>query len=208
MKTVYSKDRTSIAFDQSGAGSVVILVAGGMGLRSNPTFRQLEASLAPHFTAHNYDRRGRGDSGDTLPYAVLREIEDIEAVIDEAGGFAHLFGISSGATLALEAAATFPHKIQKLALYDPPILLDDSRPPLPDEYVAYVNELLAAGQREEAVEYFLQEALQIPPDGIAPIRAEPGWQTMLTLAHTIAYDGMIMEETMSGKGIPWERWQV
>lgn len=207
MKTVHSTDGTLIAFDPSGAGPALILVAGGMGLRSNPTFRRLEVLLAPHFTVYNYDRRGRGDSGDTLPYAVVREIEDIAALIEEAGGSAHLFGISSGATLALEAAATFPHKIEKLALYDPPILLDDSRPPLPDNYVAHVNVLLAAGQREEAVEYFLQEALQIPAEDIAPIRADPEWQTLREMAPTIAYDGMIMAEMMSGKGIPWKRWQ-
>ena len=178
-----------------------------MGVRSNPMFRQLETVLASHFTVYNYDCRGRGDSGDTLPHAVSHEIEDIEALIEEAGGAAYLFGISSGATLALEAAAMFPHNIKKLALYDPPFLLDDSRSPLPNDYVAHVNELLAVGQRDEAVEYFLQEALRIPSADIAPMRNDPEWQIMVALAHTIAYDGMIMEEMMSGKGIPLERWQ-
>lgn len=207
MKTVLSKDGTPIVFDQSGKGPVIILVAGGMGVRADPMFRQLAGLLAPYFTVYNYDRRGRGDSGDTLPYAVGREIEDIEALIDEAGGSAYLFGISSGATLALETAALMPSKIKKLVLYDPPFLLDDSRPPLPDSYVAHVQELIATGQRDEAVEYFLQEALRIPAKDIAPIRAEVGWQTMLALAHTIVYDGMIMGEMMSGKGIPLERWR-
>src|SRR5262245_39207119 len=128
MKTVTSKDGTIIAFDQLGKGPAVILVNGALGTRSYATPDSMASILSKQFTAIDYDRRGRGDSGDTPPYAVQREIEDIEALIDSAGGSAFLFGNSSGAVLALEAARVLPNKIKKLAMYEPPFIIDDSRP--------------------------------------------------------------------------------
>src|SRR5512145_2120721 len=120
MKTVISKDGTRIAFDQSGQGPVVIFVDGALQYRAfDQGMAQLADLLAQHFTVIHYDRRGRGDSTDTQPYAIQREIEDIEALIDEAGGSAYLYGISSGASLAMEAAIELPRKIKKLALYEP-----------------------------------------------------------------------------------------
>src|SRR5438552_7603497 len=130
MNIVRSKDGTPIAFDRSGEGPAVILVTGALGLRSHPMFEQLAALLAPHFTVYTYDRRGRGGSGDTPPYAVEREVEDIEALVDEAGGSAYVFGSSSGAALALEAA-TRSNRITKLALYEDPVIVDGTRPPMP-----------------------------------------------------------------------------
>src|SRR5438105_8372166 len=118
--TVTSKDGTRIAYDKIGHGPPVILVAGALCARSFWSGPGLAKLLAPHFTVYNYDRRGRGDSGDTRPYAVAREIEDIEALIDEAGGSAYLYGHSSGAALVLEAAILLGQKIKKLALYDAP----------------------------------------------------------------------------------------
>src|SRR5688500_16908076 len=123
MRTVRSKDATTIAFDQSGTGPALILVGGMFEQRAmDSETAQLAAFplLGQHFTVFHYDRRGRGDSTDTLPYAVAREIEDIEALIDEAGGAAFLFGISSGAALALEAALALGEKVKKVALYEPP----------------------------------------------------------------------------------------
>src|SRR4030095_16123780 len=118
MKTVTSKDGTRIAFDQSGEGPVVILVDGALQYRAfDQGMAELANLLAPHFTVIHYDRRGRGDSTDTKPYALEREIEDIEAVVDAAGGSASLYGISSGAALAMEAAIALPRKINKLAMY-------------------------------------------------------------------------------------------
>src|SRR6266508_6889305 len=106
MNKALSKDGTPIAFDKTGQGSPVILVGGALQYRAvDPRTAQLAALLAQHFTVFHYDRRGRGDSGDTLPYAVEREIEDLEALINEAGGSAHLYGVSSGGALALAAAA-------------------------------------------------------------------------------------------------------
>ena len=115
MKTVNSKDGTTIAFDQLGQGSVVILVNGAMGTRSHAAPGSLADILSKQLTVIDYDRRGRGDSGDTLPYAVQREIEDIEALIEAAGGSAFLFGTSSGAILALEAARVLPGKVKTWA---------------------------------------------------------------------------------------------
>ncbi len=130
-KTVTSKDGTLVAFEQTGGGPVVILVTGALADRSGA--RWLAKHLAEHFTVINYDRRGRGKSTDTQPYAVEREVEDIEALIDATGGSAFVFGVSSGAVLALEAASELGGKVQKLFLYEPPFIVDDSRPPMPHD---------------------------------------------------------------------------
>ena len=148
MNTVTSKDGTTIAYDQVGAGSPVILVAGALGDRTSPIIADLATLLAPHFTAITYDRRGKGDSGDTLPYAVEREIEDLDALIDAVGGSAALYGISSGAVLALAAGNALPGKVTKLALYEPPFIVDDSHPPVPDDFASRLGELVAAGRHE------------------------------------------------------------
>lgn len=126
------------------------MVTGALGNRSHPVERKLAARPAEHLTVLNYDRRGRGDSRDTSPYAVGREIEDVEALIDEAGGSAFVYGISSGAILALRATGKFPNKVKKLALYEPPFILDDSRPALPEDYVTQLNEAVAAENRSAA----------------------------------------------------------
>ncbi len=139
---VTSKDGTRIAFDRSGDGPALILVGGALSDRS--AWAPLAKLLAPRFTVFSYDRRGRGDSEDTPPYSVEREIEDIEALIDEAGGAAFVHGQSSGAVLALEATAKLPAKVKKLSLYEPPFIIDDSRPPPPENFVKHINELIAA----------------------------------------------------------------
>ncbi|HEX6509728.1 MAG TPA: alpha/beta hydrolase, partial [Chloroflexota bacterium] len=144
MPQVISKDGTAIAYERSGDGPPIILVAGASADRSADA--PLAALLAQHFTVFNYDRRGRGDSGDTLPYAVEREIEDIDALVTEAGGSAYVYGSSSGAVLALDAAA-HGLPITKLALYEAPFIADDSRPPLPDDYVSRLTELAATRRR-------------------------------------------------------------
>jgi uncharacterized protein YndB with AHSA1/START domain/alpha-beta hydrolase superfamily lysophospholipase len=203
-RRVTSKDGTSIAFDRLGTGPAVILVTGATGVRSG--MAHLAAVLAPHFTVFNYDRRGRGESGDTVPYAVAREVEDLDALIDEASGSAFVYGISSGAVLALDAASTLPTKVKKLALYEPPFILDDSRPPLPHDYVQQLDAAIAAGRRGDAVEIFMTKALRIPEEYLAPMRNGPMWAAMEAVAHTIAYDGTIMGDTMSGKPLPANAW--
>ena len=204
MRTVLSKDGTAIAFDQSGQGPALILVAGATATRLAEA--SLAAALAPHFTVFAYDRRGRGASSDTAPYAVEREVEDIEALINEAGGSAFVFGHSSGAVLALEAARLLPTKITKLAVYEPPFIIDDRRPPVPQDYVPHLNELIAAGRRDEAVEYFMTDAMLVPAEMVAQMRQSPMWPQIEAVAHTIPYDGTIMGDTMSGNPSTIRKW--
>jgi pimeloyl-ACP methyl ester carboxylesterase len=220
MRTVTSKDGTTIAYDQIGTGPAIILINGALGTRSNAAPDSLADILSKQFTAIDYDRRGRGDSGDTLPYAVQREIEDIEALIDGSGGSAFLFGTSSGAILALEAAHAMPNKVKKLALYEPPFIIDDSRPPLPVDYVEQLNAATAAGRPGDAVEIFMTKALLIPPEFVAMMRnapmsqtfgdeagaKPPEWADMEKVAHTLAYDGMIVKDFLAGKPLPPKRW--
>ena len=188
MDQVTSHDGTTIAFDRMGSGSPVILVCGGSTDRmSNVPLAEL---LAQHFTVLNYDRRGRGDSGDTLPYAVDREVEDIEALIRDVGGSAALYGTSSGAALALEAAASgLP--IMKLALWEPPFILDENARP-PADQVAQYEKMVAEGRRGDAVEYFMTQVVHLPAEFVAEARTAPWWPAQEALAHTLAYDAIVM----------------
>ncbi len=206
MQRVRSKDGTAIAFDRSGKGPTVILIGGALQYRAiDPRTAQLAALLAPHFTVFHYDRRGRGDSEDTPPYATEREIEDLETLVAEGGGAAFVFGMSSGAVLALDTAA-HGLAIAKLALYEPPFVVDSSRPPLPDNYVTHLNELVSSGQRGDAVEYFMTKAADVPEEFVAPMRNEPFWQAFEVVAHTLAYDGAFMADTVRGQPLPTKRW--
>jgi pimeloyl-ACP methyl ester carboxylesterase len=206
MENVTSKDGTAIAYDRSGQGPAVILVGGALSVRNSsiPMFRQLAALLEPHFTVINYDRRGRGDSTDTPPYTVQREIEDIEALIDAAGGSASLYGLSSGAILALEAASKLPTKVKKLALYEPPFIIDDSVPPLPNDYVEQLNRMTVEGRRGDAVALFMK-VVGVPEEFIPQMRNDPSWAEMEAVAHTLAYDGIVIGDTGSGKPLPADR---
>jgi pimeloyl-ACP methyl ester carboxylesterase len=201
MSAVRSDDGTRIAFDRSGAGPPLVLVLGALNDRSNAA--PLAEVLATHFTVYAYDRRARGDSGDTPPYAVDREIEDIDALISEAGGSAVVYGHSSGAVLALGAAAR-GLAIPKLALYEPPFVVDDSRPPLPDDYVSTLEELAASGRRGDAVAYFVTTGVGLPSEFAEQMRNAPMWPAFEALAPTLAYDGIIMRDTMSGRALPSE----
>jgi pimeloyl-ACP methyl ester carboxylesterase len=199
MDTVRSKDGTRIAYDRVGNGPPVLLVGGATATRSDPDAEELAQRLSLHFTAINYDRRGRGDSGDTLPYAVAREIEDIEALIDANGGAAYLFGMSSGGALVLESAAALPGKVVKAAIYEAPYIVDASHAPLPSDYVPHLQALVAAGRRGDAVAYFMRAAVGVPEEYIAQMRSQPMWPGLEKIAHTIAYDGMVMGDKMAGK---------
>jgi pimeloyl-ACP methyl ester carboxylesterase len=205
MNTVTSKDGTVIAYDQLGAGPPVILVAGALGVRAYPVMGELAQLLAAHFTVINYDRRGRGDSGDALPYAVAREIEDIDALIAAAGGSAYLYGISSGANLALAAANALPGKVTKLALYEPPVIVDDSRPPMPADYLQQINDFVSTGRRGDAVDLFMRH-VGVPEEFIPQMHSMPMWPQMEQAAHTLAYDGIIMGDTQSGQPLAPGQW--
>jgi pimeloyl-ACP methyl ester carboxylesterase len=188
MHNLTSRDGTTIAYDRLGDGPPVVLVCGGSTDRMANA--GLAAELATDFTVYNYDRRGRGDSGDTLPYAVEREVEDIAAVIEAAGGSANLYGTSSGAALAMEAAASgLP--IIKLALWEPPYSVA-GRPDLPADTSTVYTELVEAGRRGDAVEYFMLKVVGLPPEFAAGARQAPWWARQEALAHTLAYDAKVM----------------
>ena len=188
MNQVTSKDGTSIAFDQLGQGAPVILVSGGSVDRGANA--ALASLLAEHFTVFNYDRRGRGPSGDTQPYAVEREVEDIEAVVKAAGGSAYLYGTSSGAALALEAARQLP-SITKLALWEPPFILDPTMRP-PADTAKTFHELVGAGKRGDAAEYFMAKVVGMPAEFVAFAKSQPWWAAQEAIAHTLEYDATIM----------------
>jgi pimeloyl-ACP methyl ester carboxylesterase len=206
VQSVTSADGTPIGFERTGSGPAVILVYGASGTRAHPMWTELADRLSANFTVYNYDRRGRGDSGDTAPYAIAREIEDIEALIDDAGGTAFIYGVSSGAVLALEAADALAHKVTKLALYEPPFIVDDSHAPLPDNYVQKLDAAIAAGNPSKALEIFFTDAFGMPAEYVEPMKAEPWWNETAKVAHTIAYDGRIMGTTMSGNPLPAGAW--
>jgi pimeloyl-ACP methyl ester carboxylesterase len=204
--TIASRDGTVIAFDRSGEGSPVLLVGGAFQHRAfDPPTARLAELLASHFTVYHYDRRGRGASGDTAPYAVDREIEDIEALIEAAGDSAYVFGDSSGAVLALRAAGQ-GLAISKLALYEPPFIVDDSRPPLPTDYLDVLTELVADGRRGDAVEYFMTTAVGLPSEFVDQMRREPFWPAFEAVAHTLPYDAAVMANTGSGSPTPLHQW--
>lgn len=203
MKKVLSRDGTAIAFDRSGQGPTLILVGGATVTRLAEA--SLAAALTPYFTVFAYDRRGRGESGDTAPYAVEREVEDIEALIAEAGGSAFVFGHSSGAVLALEAARLLPTRITKLALYEPPFIIDDSRPPAPGDYAARLTQLVAEGRRGDAVALFMTE-VGTPAEVVAHMRQSPMWPGLEAIAPTLAYDVTILGNTQSGDPSTLRKW--
>ena len=188
MQTVTSKDGTTIAFDNSGSGPAVILVDGALGSRGFESgLGQLAALLSEQFTVYHYDRRGRGDSGDHQPYALEREIEDIEALIDHAGGSAFMYGISSGAALAMEAAIKLGDKIKKLAMYEAPYNDD---PQARRNWVNYVEDIkghIAAGRGDEAVLRFMM-LVGMSPDDVPGVREEPWFALLAAMGHTLLYD--------------------
>ena len=206
MKTVTSKDGTTIAYDQAGTGPLLVLVDGALNSRSFGLNGPLAPILADRFTVVTYDRRGRGDSGDTQPYAVQREIEDLAAVIDVVGGPAYVYGISSGAGLALEAASAVPTKVAKLALYEPSFVVDGTRPPVPADAVEQVTDLLARNRRGAAVKLFLREDAQVPAMVVAVMPLMPAWGKLKAAAHTLPYDLTIMDGGQQGRPLPPGRW--
>ena len=192
MEKIRSSDGTEIAFDRLGDGPPVVLVSGASCARD--VHAQLAELLADRFTVLNYDRRGRGDSGDTAPYTVDREIGDLAAVLDAAGPAAAVFGNSSGAVLALRAAAAgLP--IARLALWEPPLMTDPDAPRRQREYATELSALLAAGRRGDAMALFLG-LVGVPAEMIAGMRGAPMWPGMEAIAPTLGYDAAVMGDSM------------
>jgi pimeloyl-ACP methyl ester carboxylesterase len=204
MKKVLSRDGTPIAYERLGSGPPLILVDGALCHRTFGPMPKLAPLLASEFTVFMYDRRGRGGSGDTQPYAVERELEDIDALIQEAGGSAFIYGISSGAALALEAANR-GLAVRKVAVYEAPFIVDDTRPPLPDDYLPRLTEMIAAERRGDAVRHFMK-VVGVPRLLVATMRFTPAWSKLKAVAHTLVYDTNIVQDHQRGKPLPLTRW--
>jgi len=196
MNKVTSKDGTTIAYDQAGSGQPVILIDGALCYRSFGPMGELAKLLAPQFTVITYDRRGRGDSSNSKPFAVEREIEDIEALIDQAGGSASLFGVSSGGSLALEAALKLGRKVQKLAIYEAPYNSDAAAGQEYKQYRKQLSETLAAGRRGDAVVLFMK-LVGNPAEQIEGMRQAPVWSMFEAVAPTLAYDAAALGDDRS-----------
>jgi pimeloyl-ACP methyl ester carboxylesterase len=206
MSIVKSKDGTAIAYDQTGTGPAVILVGGALNSRTFGVMGPVVPLLEPRYTVIHYDRRGRGDSGNTKPYAVKREVDDLEALIDAVGGSAYVYGNSSGAALALEAANQLGDKVKKLVVYEAPFVVDNSRAPLPTNFVAHLDELTAANQRGAAVKYFMTKGVGVPAFGVAMMRIMPVWSKLKAMADTLPYDAATLGDAASGKPLPAQHW--
>ncbi len=194
-----SGDGTSIAFERLGDGPPVILIGGAPCDRAMT--RPLAEELAKYFTVVNYDRRGRGDSGDTQPYAVEREIEDLGALIAEAGGTASVYGHSSGAGLALRAAA-HGLPITRLVLHEAPYVPDtEEERRVAREYSEKLEVVLSEDRRGDAVELFMT-TVGVPAEVVEGMRSEPWWAGMEAVAPTLAYDSQIMGDISRGGTVP------
>ncbi|TCC35171.1 alpha/beta fold hydrolase [Kribbella sindirgiensis] len=201
MNTVVSKDGTTIAYDRRGNGPALVLVDGALCSRAQGPMPDLAEALADRFTVYNYDRRGRGDSGDAGEYAVEREIEDLAAVIEAAGGSAYVYGSSSGAALSLRAtAAGVP--IEKLVAFEPPYVVDDSRKQIPRTWIADLQAL----EPGDAIKYFFTKGIGLPGIFVTMMKLMPAWKPMKAVAHTLPYDAQMLGQNCFGEPMDTEQW--
>ncbi len=207
MNTVISKDGTAIAYEKLGTGEPLILIDGALCYRSFGPMKKFASLLSNNFTVYWYDRRGRGDSGDSPNYSPDREVEDLDALINEAGGSAFLLGLSSGAGLAIRAAEK-KLKIKKMALYEPPFVWDKNGGKPAVDHEAALKEILMTGQRGKAVKYFMVTMVGAPAIAAFVMQLMPMWKKLKGVAHTLPYDSAIMgnwsvpEEKISAITIP------
>ncbi|WP_240231425.1 alpha/beta fold hydrolase [Devosia lacusdianchii] len=206
MPTVTSRDGTIIGYDRKGAGPAIILVAGATQYRDVDTTvtPALAELLSARFTVINYDRRGRGESGDTAPYAVAREIEDIASLIDLAGGRAGLFGMSSGAVLALEAGVALAGKVSGVVMYEPPIDPEQSSATAWREHAEMVA-LAEQGDGDGMMVAFMS-GVGMPPEAVEGFRQSPAWPAYAAIGLTIEHDYRVMAEATDGDRHP-ARWR-
>ena len=190
-QTILSKDGTTIAYDTVGKGPVVIQVLGA--LNSRKTGAKLAKVLAPHFTVISYDRRGRGDSTDTPPYAPEREVEDLAAIIEAVGESVYLYGHSSGAAIVLDAAMKLPKQIKKIAIYEVPYALGSDEQKAAKEYNRQLKKLLAAENNGDAVALFLGY-IGVSEKQIGALKHLPMWKGLVAMAPTLAYDSDVLGE--------------
>ncbi|RZQ61673.1 alpha/beta fold hydrolase [Amycolatopsis suaedae] len=206
MQTFNSADGTTIAYWKTGSGPAIIVISNVA--EDHTGVAGLADKLSEHFTVYTFDRRGRGASGDPQPYDPAREIEDITALVDIAGGSAALAGGSGGCGFTLDAASALGDKVTGVYLYDPAFIVDDSRPPAPADYLETVQALVAAGKRSEAVEYVMTQLIRVPAEYIEPMKQDPSWDQMARYAHTYAYEGRILRGLQDGKPLPADRWSI
>jgi pimeloyl-ACP methyl ester carboxylesterase len=204
MPMTRSADGTLIAFDEIGQGPALLLVDGALCHRGFGPMKELAGLLSKHFTVYIYDRRGRGESSDTAPWALEREVEDIMALLAAAGGSASVMGLSSGAALALEAARSGA-PIRRLALYEAPFVVDDTNPPLPDDYLPRLKAFVAGNQRGAAVKQFMR-LVGVPRLMLGIMPLMPMWKKLTAVAPTLVYDISIVEPYQKGRPLPADRW--
>lgn len=206
MSKVLSADGTAIAYETLGRGEPVILVGGLFSYRAWPQTHELARLLARSFTVVNYDRRGRGESGDTQPYAVQREIEDLDALIEAVGGSACLCGSSSGGVLALKAAAA-GSVVKKLAVYEPPVVVPGTGRIPPEDFVSRLNHLAAADRRAAMAKHFFAEVMGLPRPMVSamPLMRRP-WKRIKAVAHTAPYEAAIIEDNLRGRPLRAQQW--
>lgn len=205
--TVTSKDGTRIAYDREGEGPALILVDGAMCYRDSGPAKPLAAKLTQDFTVITYDRRGRGASSDRQPWAVDREIEDLDALLSQSGP-AFVYGISSGAALAMEAANRLgPSRIRKLVVYEAPFIVDDSHSPLPGDFHQQLCDFVAANRRGDAVKLFMRR-VGVPSFAIFAMQLFPIWKKLCAIAHTLPYDIAIIQDQSRCRPLPGDKWSA
>jgi pimeloyl-ACP methyl ester carboxylesterase len=204
MPFVTSKDGTQIAYETMGSGTAVILVDGALCYRAFGPSKPLAEELKDRFTVYIYDRRGRGESGDTPPYATEREVEDLQAIIEAAGGSVMLYGISSGGALALETANRMP-AVSKVFVYEAPFITDTSRKLAPG-YVERMNELVSTGNRGGALKHFMRTGVGVPAFVVFMMQFMPMWKQLKEVAPTLVYDTALTAPMQASRTIPRGTW--
>lgn len=192
MPFVTSKDGTRIAYETLGQGPPLVLVWGALGARDSPFTRAMREELAKSFTVFDYDRRGRGESGDTAPFSVQKEVDDLRAVCEAAGGNPYVWATSSGAALALEAAAAGV-PMRALAAHEPPYMVGEHAAKFDRGYERKVTKLVAEGKRSEAVSLFMR-TVGVPAPMVWVMRLMPIWNKAVAVAHTLPYDAAAMSD--------------
>jgi pimeloyl-ACP methyl ester carboxylesterase len=201
VERVTSADGTAIAYERRGEGPPIIVVDGALCSRSFGPSPKLAPLLASQFRVITYDRRGRGESGDTAPYAAEREVEDLAALVKIAGNGVSLYGSSSGAALAIRAVAS-GQPVQKLCIYETPFVFPDSPPPLPPDRQSEIEQMVAEGRRGDAVKTFLR-MVGVPAAVLPLMRVMPGvWSNLTAVAHTLPHDFALLGHSAAGKPLP------
>ena len=203
MTSTVSADGTRIAYEVTGDGPPLVIVDGAMCYRDSGPSRSLAAELAADFTVYTYDRRGRGETPDA-EFTPEREIEDLESIVKEAGGTAYVFGASSGAMLALEAANAGVGAT-KLAMYEPPLIVDDAHAPAPESALPEMRALVSENRRGDAVKAFMK-SVDVPGFGIVMMQLMPVWKKLKGIAHTLPNDLVLVEGLRQGRPLPADRW--